>query len=151
MNQPLVLLLATFSLAISACGGTTDPQVTVVRIDLVELVGPTTGVDENGDPTVSCEIALSAVGEGDGAARWLDATLRTFAVGDPSTRVETARIDADLVREVWGFEWILPGETQTSRWLATKGAPFSATLDFRYQRASGAFPSVSSVAFTCSP
>jgi hypothetical protein len=150
MNRSIVLACLACSLAISGCTGSTEPRPTTVAIDLVELIGPTTGVDANGDPTISCEIVVRAVNTGESAS-WVDATFRTFAVGDPSTRGETTRISAEVIAEVWGWPGIPAGETQTSRWIATKQSPFSATLDFRYQPLSATRVGSSGVAFTCSP
>jgi hypothetical protein len=151
MTRSRIRVLAGALALAAACGDGIAPRETIVDVTLVSLVGPTVATDANGVQTISCEIELSAIAAGAGAATWLDATSRVWPVADPSTGGSTTQIGAEIVRQVWGFEEIFADETQTSRWIATHTSPFSATLDFRYRASPGGRILSSGVAFTCSP
>jgi hypothetical protein len=152
MNRsPILAIAAALPLLLSACGDSTAPDGAVIDITVTEIRGPTVGVDANGEPKITCEIELSAVAAGRGAATWLDGAFRLQAEGNASTPVESTPVSADVVREAWGQDQIAAGETQVSRWLATDASPFSATLDFRYWPASEGRVLGPGVSFSCRP
>jgi hypothetical protein len=143
---------AVLALALSACGETTAPRPTLgITVSVAELRGPTVSANGDGQPTVTCEIDLRAAAAGKGTATWLDATFRIYIGKNRSTPIDSAMVSAEEIAQVWGAPEIAAGERQESRWIATVGIPFSATMEFRYRPSSGSRVHSATVSFSCSP
>src|SRR5688572_13512837 len=146
---PFVLALL---FALSACGDAAAPRPAVkITLSVSELLGPTVGTNDLGEPTVTCELELLAAASGRGIAAWQDATFRIYAAGDLSNPIETTTLSADIVREAWVADDIAAETTQQSRWTATLGYPWAATMEFRYQPSAGQRVYSTEVSFTCDP
>jgi hypothetical protein len=113
-RSPTLAAAVALALALSACGEATAPRPVAVTLTVIDLHGPLDGVNDTGEPVVTCSFTLRADAAGGGTATWLGATFRIYAGSDRSTPVDEAVLSAEEVRQVWGADQIAAGESQLS-------------------------------------
>ncbi|HET7553298.1 MAG TPA: hypothetical protein VFK04_18535 [Gemmatimonadaceae bacterium] len=96
---------------------------------------PILGETEDGTGTIACDVYFRAVATGDGRATWLDAKVHWYAGTDRSTPIDSLILGAADVGSAWGAAAIGAGQTQEARWTFTAGAPFGASVEYKYKPA----------------
>lgn len=149
-------VLSTLSLAVLALGGTacgdgTGPGHSLdIAVTVSQLHAPVIGTTTDSLPTISCVVDLHAVASGTGTASWVGATVRWYAGTDRSSPIDSGVVAAAEVQAAWGKPGISAGETQQSTWTLTAGAPFTASMEYRY-RPAGGDARTATVVLTCGP
>lgn len=127
--------------------GTREPLVVALRVD-----SPPTPVigDVPSGPRIQCSFGLTAVATGYGSAQWEDGKTFWFAGVNRATPIDSTSDSAGEIQAAFGASEIKAGETEHAQWTLTGGAPFEATLTFRYA-VGNATPATASAHISCGP
>jgi hypothetical protein len=153
----LVARLSVTALVIvgTACGDSTAPRQAVTVSISVTRVDPPVILGDDSQPRIACDVEFSATASGgDGSAKWLDAKGLWNAGIDRSTPFDSATWSAKEIQTSWDETGIGPGQTQRATWTFYAGAPFTTSLEFRYQPVNGGVAGdeeTATVEFTCGP
>ena len=99
-------------------------------------------------PTTTCQVELHTIVTGSGRAMLEDALLY-FAYGtDRTAFIDTVRVPANYVAQIWGTEDIHGGGTWPTVVLIRAGAPFTVKMSFIY-RETGKDPRTADLTFDC--
>lgn len=143
--------MAGLALVGAGCGdATAPPEPLSVEISVYHLGTPVIGIAEESYPTMTCEVEFRASSSGAGSAEWLGAKALWYAGTDRSTPLDSGVVSSSEVRTAWQKTGIAAGETQFSVWTFTYGAPFTASMEYRYKPAGGD-EKTAVVEFSCGP
>ncbi|HEX8726062.1 MAG TPA: hypothetical protein VF737_11805 [Gemmatimonadaceae bacterium] len=131
------LILAVLLAGAASCSDSTTPKSMSVAISVAGVSGPDVSIAADSLPLVSCGVTLNATASGTDTATWQGGTVRWYVGVDRSVPFDTLMVTASDVRLVWGNKQIGAGQTQTSNWTVSAGAPFHAEMEYEYQPAHG--------------
>lgn len=143
--------IAGLALTGVGCGDATAPPPPLsVEISVEHLGTPVIQTTEESVPTMACDVEFRASASGSGSAEWLGAKALWYAGTDRSTPLDSSEVPTSEVRTAWQKTGIDAGETQFSVWTFTYGAPFTASVEYRYKPAGGD-EKTAAVEFSCGP
>jgi hypothetical protein len=145
-------LLLMGVVATAACGdddgGITGPDSGPVTVTISRVGVYQTGVDDQRQQYITCEVLFRASSEGTESVIWESATLYWYVGADRTLPVDSSFIAAS---DIWGEPELPPGVPQESRAEIRAGAPFALRATFRYHARPRGSTRSAEASFTCGP